>query len=48
MRVHSDLRVEDAAVRVGIHGQRVQQLSVVLNSVVIRTARFRDQPWGRL
>ena len=32
--VHSDFRVEDAAVGVGIHLQGVQQLSVVLH------------PWG--
>lgn len=40
--VHCDLRVEDAAMGVGIHLQRVQQFSVVLHSVIVGTALFRD------
>lgn len=43
MGVHCDLRVEDAAMGVGIHLQRVQQLSVVLHSEIVCTALFRDQ-----
>lgn len=46
--VHCDLRVEDAAVGVGVHLQRVQQLSVVLHSVVVHAALLRDQLRGAL
>ena len=41
--VDGDLRVEDAAVRVSVHLQGVQELSVVLNSVVVHTTFLWDQ-----
>lgn len=44
--VHRDLGVKDAAVGVGVHLQRVQQLSVVLHSVVVHTALLGDQLRG--
>ena len=48
VRVHCDLRVEDAAVGVGIHLQWVQQLSVVLHPVIVCAALFRYQLGGAL
>lgn len=41
--VHCDLWVQNAAVGVGVHLQRVQQLPVVLHSVVICAALFWNQ-----
>lgn len=41
--VHCDLRVQNAAMGIGIHLQRVQQLPVVLHSVVISAALFWNQ-----
>lgn len=46
--VDCDLGVQDAAVGVGVHLQGVQQLSVVLHSVVIRAVLLRDQPGSAL
>lgn len=43
MGVHCDLWVQNAAMGVGIHLQRVQQLSVVLHSVVISAALLWNQ-----
>lgn len=41
--VHCDLWVQNAAVGVGVHLQRVQQFPVVLHSVVICAALFWNQ-----
>lgn len=38
-----ELRVQDAAVCVGIHGQRIQQLPVLQHSGVLWAARLRHQ-----
>lgn len=46
--VHSDFRVEDAAVGVGIHLQGVQQLSVVLHPGVVHTTLLGYQLWSTL
>ncbi len=46
--VYCDLWVEDAAMGVCIHLQGVQQLSVMLNSMIIRASHFWDQLWGVL
>ena len=42
-RVGGELRVQDAAVRVGVHGQAVQQLTVLLHALVEGRVRVGDQ-----
>lgn len=41
--VSGELGVQDAAVRVGVHGQRVQQLPVLQHPRVQQAARLGDQ-----
>lgn len=41
--VGGELGVQDAAVRVGVHGQCVQQLTVLQHPRVLRAARLRHQ-----
>ena len=42
-RVSGELWVEDAAVRVSVHGQTVQQLTVLLHTLVERRVCIRNQ-----
>lgn len=48
VRVHGELRMENAAMRVSVHGQRVQQLTIMLDSMIICTPCLWNQLWSFL